>query len=392
MDSDTAVQVTDDPTGVSRDGIDWQATFHAVRERLWILILCAMIGGLAATAYMTNQRQMFQARSVLFIEQEQSRVLDKVSGLREDQILSIDMINTVVDLIRGYQFAQRVAARLNLQKDPRFLAGLTQKPTGEFTSDEAAAYLTGAVTASYRPRTRLIDIIVTQSNSSLATDLANAYADEYLRYGIDRRIEVNKAANQFLLDKEVSLRKEVKESEEAMQAFRVRERTPTLENMEASTQAKVADITKNLNDLETRLAQLDGDLKAASATPNDVEALSRLPSVASQPKVAELNQAIADTDRQFTLLKQTYRPKHPLYIAAQTQLDGLRRNRSQLLQDVMSLLRSERDRFQAQYDDLKKGPRILQQNGAGLHRRASRWSTTISSARWTPTRRCTTTS
>ena len=355
MESDSALQVADDPSSGTHGGIDWQASFHAVRERLWILILCAVIGGIAATAFLTNQRQQFQARSVLFIEQEQARVLgDKVQGLREDSILSIDMINTVVDLIKGYQFAQRVAARLQLQKDPRFLAGLREKPTGEFTSDEAAAYLAGSVSASYRPRTRLIDIIVTQFNSALATELANAYADEYLRYGIDRRIEVNKAANQYLLDQEISLRKEVKKSEEAIQAFRVRENTPTIENMQQNTQAKVADITKNLNDLENRLVQLDGDLKAANATPNDAEALLRLPSVASQPKVAELNQALADADRQFTLLKQTYRAKHPIYITAQTQIDALRRNRSQLLQDVVSLLRSERDRFQTQYDELKK--------------------------------------
>ncbi len=353
MDPDSALQANDDLTA-AHDGIDWQACFHAVRERLWILILCVVIGGVAATAYMTRQRQQFQARSVLFIEQEQERILDKVPGLREGQILSLDMINTVVDLIRGYQFAQRVAARMNLQNDPRFLAGLAEKPHGEFTSDAAAAYLAASVTASYRPRTRLIDIIVTQANSSLAVELANTYADEYLRYGIDRRIEVNSAANQFLLDKEATLRKEVKKSEEAMQAFRERERTPTLENSEQSTQAKVTEITKNLNELENRIVQLDGDLKAAGATPNDVDALLRLPSVASQPKVAETNQALADAERQFTLLKQTYRAKHPIYIAAQTQIDGLRRSRAQLLQDVVSLLRSERDRFQAQYDELKQ--------------------------------------
>ena len=344
----------DDPVGGEHGGIDWQACFHAVRERLWIVILCAVIGAIGGTAFLASQRQQFQARSVLFIEQEQSRVLEKVQGVREDQILSLDMINTVVDLIRSYPFAQRVAARLNLQKDPRFLSGLEEKPTGEFTSDEAAGYLTRAVSASYRPRTRLIDIVITQANRSLATDLANTYADEYLRYGIDRRIEVNKAANQFLLDEETRLRKAVRSSEEAMQSFRLREHAPSLENMEQGTEAKVAEITKNQNDLENRLVQLDSDLKAASVAPNDSEALLRLPSVASQPKVAEINQQLSEAERQFNLVKQTYRAKHPVYIATQTQIEGLRRSRDQLLQDVVTLLRGERDRFQEQYAELKK--------------------------------------
>ena len=355
MDSEFASQVPEDPPSATRGGVDWQACFHAVRERLWILILLAVVGGIAATAYMTNQRQQFQARSVLFIEQEQSRVLgDKLNGLREDQILGLDMINTVVDLISSYQFAQRVAARVNLQKDPRFLAGLSQKPVGEFTSDDAANYLAASVAARYRPRTRLIDIFVTQGSNPLSIELANTYADEYLRYGIERRADVNKEAKQFLLDEIVRLGKEVRHAEEAMQSFREREHAPSLENMEQSTEAKVTEITKNQNDLENRLLQLDSDLKAASATPNDAEALLRLPSVASQPKVVEINQALAEAERQFTLLKQTYRAKHPLYIAAQTQIESLRRNRSQLLQDVVTLLRGERDRFQSQYDELKK--------------------------------------
>ena len=359
MDSD-APSTTDDLAGGSPHGIDWQACFHAVRERLWIVVLCMVIGAMAAAAFLLNQRQQFQARSVLFIEQEQSRVLDKVQGVGQEQILSLDMINTVVDLIRSYPFAQRVAARSNLQKDPRFVRGLLEKPTGEFSSDDAAGYLAQSVAASYRPRTRLIDIIVVQSDRALASELANSYAEEYLRYGVDRRAEANRVANQYLLDEEIRLRKEVRHSEEAMQVFRERERSTSLERLEQGVESKVAEITKNLNDLETRLVQLDTDLKAAGATPNDAEALLRLPSVAAQPKVVEVNQALAETERQFTLLKQTYRARHPLYIAAQTSIDTLRRNRNQLLQDVVTLLRGEKDRIQGQHDELAKAKEAQQ--------------------------------
>ena len=236
MESDTAPQTSEDFSASTQGGVDWQALFHAVRERLWVLILCAVLAGAAAAVYLGNQKQMFQARSVLIIEQEAAPVLDKVNSLHEDRILSIDMINTVVDLIKGYEFAQRVATRLNLQKDPRFLGNLPQKPTGEFTADDAAMYLTHYVTPSYRPRTRLIDIIITQGNSTLTTDLANAYADEYLRYGIDRRADVNKAARQYLLDEEIRLGKSVKSSEEAMQRFREREQRGVLGGKDAANQ------------------------------------------------------------------------------------------------------------------------------------------------------------
>ena len=344
----------DDEFDVSSGGIDWQEYYHAGRKRLWMVILGLVLGAIGAAVYMNGQRQTYQARSVLFIEQEQSRVLEKVSGVREEQILSLDMINTVVDLLSSYPFAERVANRMKLSRDPRFLHGLAEKPTADLTPENAAGLLFGHVKAAYRPKTRLIDIFVTFPDPGLATDLANAYADEYLRYGFDRRAEKNRAANQYLLDERERLSKQVRVAEEAMQSFREREKGASLENLQQTSEGKLAEYSKNISDTENKLAQIDNDLKTASVNPGDAASLLRLPSIAAQPRVAELSQAIAETERQFALLKQRYRAKHPAYIAAQTQLDSLQRNRSQALQDVVGLLRGERQRLQAQDDDLKR--------------------------------------
>ena len=123
--------------------------------------------------------------------------------------------------------------------------------------------------------------------------------------------------------------------------------TPSLENMEQSTEAKVVgDHQKPERPRKPACFNSTAICASASATPNDTEALLRLPSVASQPKVVELNQAIAEAERQFTLLKQTYRAEASRSTSpTQTQIESLRRNRSQLLQDVVTLLRSERDRL-----------------------------------------------
>ena len=344
---------TDDPFDGDGEGLDWREYYHALRKRLWIVLLCTVLGAIAAAVYMNGQQRTYQARSVLFFQQEQSHVLDKVEGVSPERIANLDMVNTVVDVLRGFPYAERVATRLRLQKDPRFLSVITDKPASEVTAADAAAYLVPHVVAAYRPKTRLIDIFVTHPNASMATDLANAYAEEYLRFGFDQRSEANKAATQSLLDESERLRKQLRVSEEAMQSFREQEKAVSLETSQESTQHKLEEYSKTLTDLENKIAQLDNDLKAASATPGDTDALLRLPSVAQQPKVSDINQAITETERQFTILKQRYRAKHPSYIAVQTQLDSLRHNRTQVLQDVVTLLRGERARLQAQYDGQK---------------------------------------
>jgi uncharacterized protein involved in exopolysaccharide biosynthesis len=112
------------------DSIDWREYFHAVVDRLWVVILCLTLSAIYAGYNLTKSETTYRARSVIFIEQESARILDpKLTQVRDEQIRSIDMINTVVDLLRSYPFAQRVAARLKLDQDPRFLsaAGISAK-------------------------------------------------------------------------------------------------------------------------------------------------------------------------------------------------------------------------------------------------------------------------
>ncbi len=356
MRSEDSAQPFEDFSGSAHAGVDWQELAHAVRERLWILILCLVLSLIGATLYLSQQKDAYQARAVLFIEQEQAKALDptKFQDVRPDAIQSLDMINTVVDLLRSFPFAERVATRLKLQNDPRFQSLLTVRPGMEPTASEAGGILRGHVGAEYRLKTRLIDVVANMPEGTLAADVANAYVDEYIRYGFERKAETNQNARQSLLEGSERLRRDLRTSEEAMQSFRERNQGLSIEDMQGTAQTKINDLNRSLSELDNRSRQLDTDLQAAAAHPNDSDTLLSIPSVAAQPKVVEVTQQIADLDRQFTLLKQRYRAKFPLYIATQTQLASLIRDRNQQLQDVMGMLRESRQQMRSQTADLQK--------------------------------------
>ena len=353
----------DDSFDDSAARVDWTEYYHAIRERLWIVGLCFVLAGIGAGVYLSRQQQRFQARAVLVFEPPSTKVLEKVQGVDEREATNPEVINTVVDLLGSYPFAQRVAERLQLNKDPRFVGSTSQKAVLSMSVDDAAGLLLKHVTATYRPKTRLIDIVANHPNASLAPELANAYADEYIRFGLDRRASSNRSANQYLLDESERLRRQMRVSEEAMQSFRERERAASPEKMQSASEGKLDELSRNLAEVEGKLFQLDNDLAAASAAPpGDAETLLHLPSVAAEPRVAAANQALAEQERAFALLKQTYRAKHPLYIAAETQIASLQKNRNQLLQDSVNMLRGERQRLLAQHDELKKAQQDQQGN------------------------------
>lgn len=340
--------------GDSSKSLDWREYYHAIKSRFWIVILFLVLSGIFAAVFSSRQEPKFQARSVLFLEQEQDRVLKDVKGVREESIASLDMINTVVDLLCSYSFAQRVAERMKLNKEPRFTATAPPPSGTEMTVQEAGAYLTRLISAQYRKNTRLIDIFVTHGDPTLATAMANAYAEEYLRFVFEKRTEANKAAQLFLVEEADRLRKKMRVSEEAMQSFRERERAASLETLQEGTQVKLTEMTARLSEMEQKMFQLDADLKVARQNVGIPDELLRLPSVATEQKVARLTEGIAEQERALILLSQRYRAKHPAYVAARTQLDSLTNERNNVLRTVVNLLETGREHLQTQYDEIKR--------------------------------------
>lgn len=338
------------PVQTVTDAIDWREYFHAVVDRLWLVILCLVVSGIFAGYKLSTVETVYRARSVLFIEQEQAKII-KAEQVRDEAIRSIDMINTVVDLLRSYSFAQRVATWLKLDQDPRFLsaAGI---PARDASIDRVAGALNGMVVSTFRPQTRLIDVFITTPDPNLSVKLANAYADEYIRYVNDRRADASKSATQFLLEERDRLQAKMRVSEEKMQAFREREKAASIENMLAAAQSQLSDINANQAEIQQRIRQIDSDLAVVRANKNDLDQLLALPSVSSEPKVVQLSESLRARERELALISNRYRAKHPTYIMLKTQIDLTQKDLNKVLYDASGLLETTRKRLELQEVEL----------------------------------------
>ena len=353
MSKETATHKPPNTPQAPQDSSDWREYFHAVVDRLWIVILCVILSGIYAGYSLSKVETNYRARAVLFIEQEQAKVLDpQMQQVRDEQIRSIDMINTVVDLLRSYPFAQRVAARLKLDQDPRFLsaAGI---PARDASPDRVSAALSSMSTAVYRTNTRLIDVMITTLDPNLSVKLANAYSDEYIRYVFERRSEASKSATQFLLEEADRLRKKMRVSEEAMQSFRERERAASIETMLASAQSQVSELSNLQSEIQKRIQQIDSDLAVVKANQGEVEELLTLPSVAAEPKVLQFSESLNSRQRELALVSQRYRAKHPAFISIKTQIDLTRADLRRVLKDSVNLLETARNRLEVQAGETK---------------------------------------
>jgi succinoglycan biosynthesis transport protein ExoP len=338
------------PVQAVTDAIDWREYFHAVVDRLWLVILCMVVAGIYAAYSLSTVETVYRARSVLFIEQEKAKII-AAQEVRDEAIRSVDMINTVVDLLRSYTFAQRVATSLKLDQDPRFLSA-ARIPARDANIERVSGALNSMVSSVYRPQTRLIDVNIVTSDPNLSVKLANSYADEYIRYVNDRRADASKSATQFLLEERDRLQEKMRVSEEKMQSFREREKAASIENMLAAAQSQLSDINATQAAIQQRIRQIDSDLAVIRANKDDIDQLLSLPSVASEPKVVQFTESMRARERELALISNRYRAKHPTYIQIKTQIDLTQKDLNKVLYDAGGLLETTRKRLELQENEL----------------------------------------
>lgn len=337
--------------------ISWYEYYCAVMERLWIVILAVIVSGIAAIGFLSQQKEKYQAQAVLVVEKENVQVLSEVEGITSGSISSEDVINTMVDTLNGFTFAHRVATRLTAEH----LEELEQGKGVPFEPLELTQFLNYQVASSYRSETRLIDISVTLTDPAMAQLIANCYAKEYVAYAVEQGTEKARRYNAYLLAEAKKQREAMRLSEEAMQSFRERERSASLESMQKVVEEQLNDLTTKIAELREDLAQLERDTKRARAVENDMPALLRVPSVAAEEHVSRLTQRIAEQNREFTLLKQRYRHKHPKYIAARTTLVQLVAQQEKILTEAVGLLEVRREEVKETLADLNEKRSELQQ-------------------------------
>jgi polysaccharide biosynthesis transport protein len=340
----------------SSEPFDWRHYLHIILERWWLVCLFLLLGGILSAFLISREQSLYAARAVLLIEQGKEQVLDRVKSVRDDEVRSIDMINTIVETLNSYPMADRVSKRLELAADPAFVSasGWDAAKDGELTPSSAAGLLPKMVQSSYREMTRLIDIVSRTPDPQLSVKLANAYADEYLRMLLEQTSEATKSASQFLVEEAARLGAKMRLAEEAMQSFRERERAASLETMLKEGQMTVDQTTLEIQQMEAFLRQIDTDLAAVSGYGGDTAALLLLPSVGSDPRVATMNVQVEALERELDEMSRRYREGHPAHTGTKTRLEVLKGNLAGLVADVIGQLEARRTLAAQQLQTLRE--------------------------------------
>jgi capsular exopolysaccharide synthesis family protein len=365
-----------------------------LRRRFSIIATTIVIGTLVAVMHGLQRPIHYTATAQVVIEPTDTRMIgiDAEAGS-----LSTDwtMMETQIEIARSPDFAQTVMDRLGLetQMAARLAAaetnGTTLNPalqpfarlfnkiptdilvaTGlakeverlQVTEDAdrarraALGYLAGGLDVRQSGNSRVLSLSFTAGNAAEAARVANAFADAFIAYQLDRKVGSTTRASSFLETRLDELEVELRAKEKEIRDYREANRLIETDGQSLSAQ-ELSELSSELIQVRARREDLEGRIGYIRGLRGNGDAIETVGEILNSPLVSVLLHEHIQLKRREQELLTSFGERHPLVISLRADLEsiveqiGLEADRYiASLQNDVSLLEARTRAIQEQMD------------------------------------------
>ena len=314
----TAAQTASDDV----KAIDLHAWLFLLRER-WLLIALCLFGMLARRAPIFTSKRRFISRGPSFRSPEDTTTIIDIKAVDAENYKSDIALKSVEGAFNSDSLLVRVAKVNKLeQEEPSFRPSPGDPPR---TDAELAEMMQRRVGSKLQRGTRLVGVTFESASPERAAKVARSMIDEYLKMYFEQNTKMATMANDFLRKQAEELKERVAKSEQALQEYREKYGTVSLEDKQNVTADYLKQLNFKLEETRSNRVKIESDLptlrKAQTLPPEELLALQ---SVSGLPDVQEALKLITAKESEFSQIKKRYLEQHPKYIQTQSELSGLR--------------------------------------------------------------------
>lgn len=310
----------------------WAAAY---RSRLYIIAIFITLV-LAAILYVLLATRLYESTVSIEIRQEAEKVLgteaDREGGAGRSDVDRF--LQTQLDIVRSRTVANTVAQKLGLYANASFLTRMNIKSattpiTGlsaeETRREQVLRTLQSGLSVEYTGNTRIAKLSFISPDPKLAAQIANAYADSFIRNNLARKLNTSTYALDFLRGQLNEAQQRLQQSERDALAYARRTRIVDVANAAGSSSQP----GQSQSLLAAQLVQLNQAYTTALADRIQAEEkwgrirllpTLQIPEVLSNVSVADLLQRRAQILTSLEEQTATRRDDHPAVLQARSQL------------------------------------------------------------------------
>lgn len=296
-----------------------------LRDRWRIVVTVFVVTLTSAVVFTSRQAVIYQAVATVLIEPEAPKVVN-ITEVTRDPGGSQEYYSTQYKVLQSRPVVEAVIQRLNLKKRMPQLAG----------SVDPYSSLVGDLTIDPIKQTRLVLVKFDSEDPKLATEIANAVAEQFVQYGLDVKREEAETATLWLNQQISALRSKAQQSSSALRAYQAKADLLGLKEQREITQAKLIDFNRAYLDAQSQRMTAESKLRELSRIAKDPANSETLLSITNDPVIQRLKAAATDLQIERSKLAQVSRAKHPDLIQLEAQI---REVNERLRDEVQKMIR-----------------------------------------------------
>lgn len=305
-------------------------------RRRYVAVTACLAIVITAALYTFTATRIYQGTVRILIEPDAPKVVS-FQEVFEQSGSADDYYETQYRILQGRGLARRVLDRLDLWSHPQFTQqpGLTvrgvimmpinvvagwfepprpiEAPDAAETRAQSAVIdrFLGSLTVEAVRFSRLVDVSYRSPEPALAARIANTLAEAYIQQNLELRSNTTKEASEFLVQQLAEQRKKLEASEQALQGYRERTGSISLEERQNVVVQRLADLNAAVTKANTTRIQKEAAYNQVKAAVENPAAIDTIPAILSNTFVQQQKSELAQLQRQRAQLSEKLGPNHP---------------------------------------------------------------------------------
>lgn len=354
-------------TDNATDEIDLTEYVSIVNRNKWGIVGLAVVACTLAIVITYSLTPIYSATAKLLIEAEEANIvsIEEVYGIDSSQR---EYYQTQFQILSSRKLAERVIDELDIRAhdeyDPEKNRGFNYKDYVPFLPPEkprTEGQIRQSVTRRFMdnltispiPNTQLVDITFESEDPELAPLVANAIGNAYINSHLEARLELTQRASNWLTERLQGMSVDLEEAEAALRSFQERENLVDVSGVKTLTAQELDELTRKQLDARKVMSAARDQLEAAGDASGPYQTKwETLAGVLQDDLAQDLKRDIAQAENSFSELKKRYGPKHPKFIAAESNVASAFTAYQARVRSIVSGFEEQFRRAQANFRDI----------------------------------------
>ena len=290
-------------------------------KRRWSALTFLLLVMTIVSVYTFSEKPVYKATTLLRINKDDLKVLSMQEFVAADENTD-ELIKTEVEVLHSRNLAEKVADVLNLAADADFQcelqpgfpysmaahlrgSGPRENLTDEQRRDAVVERLLGMLNVDPIRGSRLVKLSTYSHSNKLAAEIANTWADIYIRKSVEKKLDASRYAGQMLTRQIAEQKAHVEDAERKLHTYTREQGIYSFDDMKAN-------INQRLTELNSLLTAAEADRIAKQVAYESIKANPRSTRAAmADPVVQRLGEEVVKLEAEYSDLLKVYKPEFP---------------------------------------------------------------------------------